>query len=139
MDMDVEDEVKLQKELRNVEKFSCVPKEFQEHLESNLQQQLQEVEQRRHDLMPEHQKVQKRSQKIQSIQYKRRNLQKDSTATKDEMRKLQEELMQKKERIFSLSNKVDKNKMADAEMAAELQSLQAGEERRGSNASQKGD
>ena len=43
--------------------FSCVPKEFRENLKSNVQQQLQEVEQRRHDLMPEHQKVQKRSQK----------------------------------------------------------------------------
>ena len=57
-------EKKLQKELRDVEKFSCVPKEFQESHESNLQQQqVQEVEQRRHDPMPEHQKVQKRSRK----------------------------------------------------------------------------
>ena len=74
MDMDFEDEVdsrkkldeqrrKLQKELRNTEKFSCAPKEFQEHLKGNLQQQLQEVEQRRHDLTPEHQKVQKGSKK----------------------------------------------------------------------------
>ena len=55
------------------------------------------------------------------------------------MRKLQEAVNQKEERILVLSNKVDKNKMADAEMAAELQSLQAGEERRGSNASQTGD
>ena len=39
---------KLQKELRDIAKFSCVPKEFQENLKSNLQQQLQEVEQRRH-------------------------------------------------------------------------------------------
>ena len=85
--------------------------------------------------MPEHQKVQTRSKNIQSIQEKRRNLQKDSTAAEEEMRKLQEELMQKKERIFLLSNGVEKNKMADAEMAAELQSLQAGEERRGCNAS----
>ena len=45
---------KLQKELRVIEKFLCVPKEFQENLKSNLQQQLQEVEQRGHDLMPEH-------------------------------------------------------------------------------------
>ena len=51
--------------------FSCVPKEFQENLKSNLQQQLQELEQRRHDLMPEHQKAQKRSQIIQSIQDKK--------------------------------------------------------------------
>ena len=70
--------------------------------------------------------------KIQSIHDKRRHFQKDSTAAEDEMRKLQEGLKQKE-------NKVEKNKMADAEMAAELQSLQAGEERRGSNASQTGD
>ena len=55
------------------------------------------------------------------------------------MRKLQEELKQKEERILLLSNNVDQNKMADPEIAAELQSLQAGEERRSSNASQTGD
>ena len=60
-------------------------------------------------------------------------------AAEEEMRKLQEELKQKEERILFLSTKVDKNKMADAEMAAEIESLQAGEERRGSNASQTGD
>ena len=55
------------------------------------------------------------------------------------MRKVHEELKQKEERLLFLSNKVGKNKMQGAEMAAELQSLQAGEERRGSNASQTGD
>ena len=51
---------KLQKELRDAEKLSLVSKEAQDSLKNDLQQQLQEVEQRRHDLMPEHQKVQKR-------------------------------------------------------------------------------
>ena len=90
---------KLQRELRDIEKFSCVPKEFQENLKSNLQHQLQEVEQRRHDIMPEHQRAQTRLQDIQSIQDKR-NFQKDSTAAEEEMRKLQEELKQKEERSF---------------------------------------
>ena len=40
---------------------------------------------------------------------------------------------------FFCRTKVDKNKMADAEMAAELQSLQAREERRGRHDPQKGD
>ena len=71
-----------------------MPKEFQENLESNLQQQLQEVEQRRHDLMPEHQKV----QKIQAVQDKRRNRQEEIFAADEEMRKLQEELKQREER-----------------------------------------
>ena len=117
---------KLQKELRDVEKFSCVPKEFQESLKSNLQQQLVEVEQRRHDLMPEQQKVQKRPHKIQSIQDKRRNLQQDSIAAEEEMRKLQEDLKQMEERVLFLSNKIDKNMMQGADMAAELRSLQGG-------------
>ena len=49
MELDLEDEVesrkkmderrrKLQKGLRDIEKFACVPKEFQENLKSNLQQ-----------------------------------------------------------------------------------------------------
>ena len=70
MEMDLEAEVeslkkldaqrrKLQNELLDIEKFPCVPKEFQENLKSNLQQQLQEVEQRTHDLMPEHQSAPK--------------------------------------------------------------------------------
>ena len=67
------------------------------------------------------------------------NLQKDSIAAEEEMRKLQEENRQREERHLLLSNKIHKNKMQDAEVVAELQRLQAGEERRGGNASQTGD
>ena len=52
------------------------------------------------------------------------------------MRKIREEIDRNEERFPQLSDKVDKNKMADAGMAAELQGLQEGEERKGSNASQ---
>ena len=89
-------------------------------------------------LMPEHPNVQKKSQKIHSIQDKRRNMQKESTAAQEEMRKIREESGRNEERFRQLSDKVDKNKMAVAEMAAELQGLQAGGERRGSDASQTG-
>ena len=68
--------------------------------------------------MPEHQKVQKKSQTIHSIQDKRKILQKDSIAAEEEMRKLQEEIRKKEERIFFLSDKIAKNKMPDAEIAA---------------------
>ena len=112
-----EQKKELHKELRDVDRMSFVSNEMQE------------------SLMPEHQKAHKKSQKIQNIHDKKGNLQKDSIAAEEEMRKLQQELRQKEEGIFILSNKVDKNKMADADMGAELQSLQAGEERRGSNAS----
>ena len=43
------------------------------------------------------------------------------------MRKIKEEIGWKEER-FTLLDKVDQNRMADAEMEAELQGLQAGEE-----------
>ena len=45
----------------------------------------------------------------------------------------------KRSSFFFLSGKVEKNMMADADMAGELQGLHAGEERRRSNASQTGD
>ena len=64
------------------------------------------------------------------------NIAEKKTAAKEEMRKIREEIDWKEERFRLLSDKVDKIRMVDAEMAAELQGLQAGEERRGSTASQ---
>ena len=49
---------------------------------------------------------------------------------------MREEIVWKEERFTMLTDKVDNNTVADAEMESELQGLQAGEERRGSNASQ---
>ena len=122
---------KLQKELPDVERLSFVSKEMQESIMDSVQLQLQEVEKRRHDLMLDYQKAQKKSQKIHSIPDWRRNML--------EMRKLQQEIGQKEERHLFLSIKIYKNKMQEAEMMAELQILQTGEERRGSNVAQTGD
>ena len=112
MEMNLEDEVesskkldeqrkKLHKELRVIEKCSCVPKEFQENLKSHLPATAAArggaKEARPQGRTPE---SAERSKKIQSIQVKRRNLQKDSTAAEEEMRKLQEELKRIEERIF---------------------------------------
>ena len=54
-----------QRQLRELEKFTDAPQDVQS-LKENLQQKLQDVVQKRNDLLPEHQRVQKRSQKIQS-------------------------------------------------------------------------
>ena len=89
--------------------------------------------------MLDHQKVQKRTQKIQSLQDKRNICRKKMLQGKKRCGSYEMVSSRKEERIFFLSDKVDKNRMADAEMAAELQGLQTGEERRGSNASQMGD
>ena len=106
-------------------------KEMQENVMESMQHQLQEVEKRRNDLMPEHQKVQKLAQRIQSIQDKRKIYRKKAWRQEKKCGK-----SEKEECFTQLSDKVDKNTMADAETEAELQGLQAGEERRGSNASQ---
>ena len=48
-------------------------------------------------------------------------MQKESPAAQEEMRRIREEVDRNDERFRQLSDKVDDNKMADAEMAAELQ------------------
>ena len=77
---------KLQKELRDVDRLSFVTKEMQESIRESLQHQLQEVEKRRHDLMHEHQKFQKRSQNILSIQDYRKYMQKENAAAEEDVR-----------------------------------------------------
>ena len=62
-----------------------------------------------HYLLPEHQRVQKRSQKLQSIRDKKRILQKEIVAVREEMRKLKEDVKQKEERIlFSVGQSREK-------------------------------
>ena len=82
---------RLQRQLREVERFTDVPQDVQSSIKENLQQQLQDVEQKRNDLLPEHQRVQKRSQKIQSIQDKKRNMQKETVAALEEVRMIRED------------------------------------------------
>ena len=74
--MEVEDEAESRRKLYEQKKKAgersargrqiVVCFQMQESISESLQHQLQEVEKRRHDLMPEHQKFQKRSPKIQS-------------------------------------------------------------------------
>ena len=113
-----EQKKKWQKEPRDVDRLSFVTKEVQESILESLQYQLQEVEKRRHDLMLEHQKFQKRLKKIQSIQDKRKHMQKENAAADEEVRKLRDKVKQKEERILFLSDEVEKNRMADADMAS---------------------
>ena len=92
--MEVEDETesrrkldeqkkKLQKEIREVDRLSFVSKELQETIKESVQHHLQEVEKRRHDLMPEHQKV--RGHKGYKASRTRGKMQKENTAAKKEM------------------------------------------------------
>ena len=64
--------------------------------------QLQEIEMKRTELLPEHQKKQKRSQKLQRLQDKKSNYLKDACACEDEMQTLSEE-MEKRQALFHAS------------------------------------
>ena len=66
-------------------------------------------------------------------------MQKESAAAQEEMRRIRKEIDRNEERFRQLSDKVDENKMVDAEMAAELQGFVGRRRKRGSNASQTGD
>ena len=61
---------RLQKQLRDLEKFTCMPQDIQSKLKETWQLELQDIEQKRNDLVSEHQhqRAQKRSQNIRSIQ-----------------------------------------------------------------------
>ena len=82
---------KLEMELRDVDRWSLVSKEMQDRIKESLQHQLQDVEKKRPDLVPEHQKAQKKSQKIQSIQDKRK-MQRGHAAAEEEMRKRRDDV-----------------------------------------------
>ena len=89
--------------------------------------------------MTEHQKFQKRSQKIQSIQDKRKHLQKENAAAEGEMRKQRDEVKQKEERnLFFCRIRSRKARWQMQTWQQNFRGCKAAEERRGSNASQTG-
>ena len=66
----------LQQQSREIERFTDIPKGTQEMFKERWQQELQDIEQRRNDLLREHQKLQKRWQKCKACRTER------SSATK---------------------------------------------------------
>ena len=56
-----------QKQLRIIGNFAGVPQALQDVLKETGQKEPQDKEQRRNDILPEHHKMQKRSQKLQSL------------------------------------------------------------------------
>ena len=62
---------RLQRQVRDIQKFTDMDTLLLEGQKERWQQELQEIEQKRNDLLPEHQKMQKRSQKLHSLQDKK--------------------------------------------------------------------
>ena len=97
---------------------------------------LQEIDRKKTELLPEHQKMHWRSQKLQSLQDKKRNYLKDACACEEEMQKLSEEMEERQARVQALSEKLGNCRMAADGLEEDTKDLQAGEERRGSCALQ---
>ena len=63
---------RLQKEFGGSDKFSDMDQMFRDGQDEKWKEELQEIEKKRSELLLEHQKMQKRSQKTQSLQKKKK-------------------------------------------------------------------
>ena len=82
----------LQKQLREIEMFTDILKGTQEIFRETWQQDLPDIEQRRNDLLPEQQKLQKSSQALQSLQDRKKQCQKDAGKCAEEMELVRNEI-----------------------------------------------
>ena len=80
----------LQKQLRDIVKFTDMEPLFRDS-QKEWKGQLQDIERKRTELFPEHQKMQKRSRKLQCLQDKKRNFTKEACSCEEETRKASEE------------------------------------------------
>ena len=60
----------LQRQLRDTEEFASMDLFFRDRQKEIWKEELEEIERKRTELLPEHQKMQKRSQKLQSLRDK---------------------------------------------------------------------
>ena len=144
--MEVEEEVQsekklgeqrrnLQREMRDIDKLTFMEPAVREAQKEKFMRLLQEVETKSTDLLPEDQKIQQRSQKLQSLQDKKKHHLKEACASEEEMQKLDEEMAKMRARFQALSEKSGESRRAASEVEEEVRISQAGEERRGSCAS----
>ena len=104
---------------------------FWDRQKERWKEELQEIDRKRTEILPEQEKMQKRSQKLQSQQDKKRNHLKDVYACEEEMQMLCKEIEERKA-LFEARFQALPEKSADCRRAAaELEDeIQAGEERR---------
>ena len=81
----------LQRQMRDFEKFTDLDPNFRDRQRECWKEELQEIERKRTELLPEHQKMQKKSQTLQSLHDKKRNYLKDAGDGEEEMRTISEE------------------------------------------------
>ena len=97
----------VQRQLRDVGRLIDLPQETQSGIKENLQRQLQEVEQKRHDFLrgaPE--AAEEVSKNTEYPGQEKHAI--ETAAAEDEMRKMREEIVPNEERFRLLSDKEDK-------------------------------
>ena len=85
-----------------------MPQDLREMLKEKWQQALQDIEQTRNDLMPEHQKMQKRSQKLQSLRDKKTQCQKDMAKWVGDCERAKNEIQERLASIEECGQKIEK-------------------------------
>ena len=130
----------LQRQVREIDKFANMDPVARNQQMEAWKKELEEIERKRTELLPEHQKMQKKSQKLQSLRDEQNNHLKTAGECEDEMQKVskewEEHRAQYEMRFHVLSEKSVDSRTAAAELENEIQNMQAREERRGSSASQ---
>ena len=129
----------LQRQLRDIEKLADMEQVLRDRHKEGWKEELQEIERRNTELLPAHHKMQKRCQKLQSLQDKKKKYLKDAGGCEEGMRMLHEENEERQARFQArcqtLSEKSGNFRKEADILEEEIQALQA-EERRGSCASQ---
>ena len=110
--------------------------ESKKKLDEQRKEELQEIEQKWNDLLLEHQRMQKKSQKLHSLQDNKKKCLKDAGMCEEEMEKVRDEIAEREAHFQELAQKSRNFQMAADDLEEEIRVLQAGEERRGSCASQ---
>ena len=118
---------KLQKSVRNIEKFTEMEQRVVDEQKERWQQELQD--QKRNDLLLEHQRMKKRSHTLQSLQDTKEAVPKGRN---NAMETWSESEMRLQKDKHGSKNWFKNPKVAEAELDEEIRNLRAGEERRGS-------
>ena len=117
------------RQLRDIEKFASMDPVLRDRQKEIRKDELQENERKRTELPPEHQKMQKMSQKLQRLQDKQRYHFKSVGAHEEEMQLLDKEMEERKAlsetRFWGLSEKSGNSRKAGAELGRRTRKAEA--------------
>ena len=98
----------LQKQMRDLEKFTCMQQDTQSRLKGTWQRELQDIEQKRNDLLREHLQMQKKISKVAELHDKKRQYQKNVGKWAREVERSRNEIEEKDAQLQELGRKIQK-------------------------------